>query len=124
MDGTAAGPSFRREPGTRMQRKGENLGCFSSLWLSVAFEQFPVFYIVLFLTASMKVVVVSSSVYWSWPSCMSSTLINDDGDVMLVPNGVLYPDITMSLVLPFCCSILELLLSSRRDTFFARNRKC
>lgn len=66
MDGTAAGPSFRREPGTRMQRKGENLGCFSSLWLSAAFEQFPVFCIVLFLTASMKVVVVSSFVYSSW----------------------------------------------------------
>ncbi|KAJ6868845.1 hypothetical protein NC651_033823 [Populus alba x Populus x berolinensis] len=66
-------------------------------WLSVAFEQFPVFYIVLFLTASMKVVVVSSSVYSSWPSYMSSTVINNDGEVMVVPNGVLYLDITMSL---------------------------
>lgn len=47
-------------------------------------------------------------------------MINDDDEVMLVPNGVLYLDITMSLVLAFCCYILELLLLSRRATFFAK----
>lgn len=51
-------------------------------------------------------------------------MINDDDEVMLVPKGVLYLDITMSLVLAFCCYILELLLLSRRATFFAKNRKC